>query len=51
MPPHLEVMEIYWWELLAICHHPEMSCNHNHSDSGDIVFLIYHVTFGKTIFK
>ena len=40
-------MEIHWWELLAICHHPDMSYNHNHSDSGDIVFLIYHVTFAK----
>ena len=37
-------MRIYGWELLAVCHHPDKSCDYKYCDSGDIMFLICHVT-------
>ena len=45
------VMQIYVWELLAICHHPDKSCDHKHCDSEGIMFLIFHVTFREHMFK
>ena len=43
-------MQIYGWELLAACDHPDRSCSHKHCDSGDM-FLICHVTSHKHMFK
>ena len=40
-----------WVELPALCHHPDKSCDHGHYDSGDIVFLICHVTSREHMFK
>ena len=37
-------MQIYGWELLKVSPHLGKSCEHRHYDSGDIVFLICHVT-------
>ena len=37
-------MRIYRWELLAICHQPDETCDHKHCYSADIMFLICHVT-------
>ena len=44
-------MNIYRWELLTVCHHPGKCCEHRHCDSGDIVFLNYHVTSREDMFK
>ena len=44
-------MEIYWWEHIVVCHYPDKSCNHKHCDSGDITFLICHVTSREHMFK
>ena len=35
-------MQIYGWELIAVCHYPNKSYDHKHCDSGDI-FLICQV--------
>ena len=43
-PSHWEVMQIYGWELLIVYHHSGKLCDHRHCVSGDIMFLIYHVT-------
>ena len=43
-PYYWGVMEIYGWELLKVCPHLSKSCEHRHYNSGDIVFLICHVT-------
>ena len=48
--PHWWVMQIYGWELLAVCHRHK-SYDHKHWDSGDVVFLIFHVTSIEDIFK
>ena len=42
-PPHFEVMRIYGWELLALCHHPDKFGDHRHCDTGDAMFLMCHV--------
>ena len=42
-------MRIYRWELLAVCHHPDKSCDHRHCDCGDIMFLICHMTSRKRV--
>ena len=34
-----------------MCHHLDKSCEHRHYDSGDIVFLICHVTSRADMFK
>ena len=44
-------MQIHEWELLAVCHHTDKSCDHNHCNSGDIMFLICHVTSREHMFK
>ena len=44
-------MRIYVWELLAVCHHPEKSCENEHCDSEDKIFLIFHVTSREHMFK
>ena len=44
-------MRIYRRELLAICYHPDESCEHKHCDSGDIMFSICHVTSREYMFK
>ena len=41
------VILIYGWGLLAVCHHPDKSCDH----SEDIMFSICHVTSRKHMFK
>ena len=30
---------MYWLKLLTVCHHPGISFEQRHCDSGDIVFL------------
>ena len=42
-------MQIYGWELLAVCYHPDKSCD-QHCDSGGM-FLICHVTSREHIVK
>ena len=37
-------------DLLTVCHHPGTSCEHKHCGSGDIVFLIRHVTSHENMF-
>ena len=44
-------MRIYGWKLLTVCHHPDKSCDHKYCDSGDIVFLIRHITSRELMFK
>ena len=44
-------MKIYGWKLLAICHHPDKSCDHKQYDSGDKMFLICHLTSYEHVFK
>ena len=34
----------YGWELLAVYPYPDTSCDHKHCDSGDTIFLIFHMT-------
>ena len=29
-------MQIYGWNLLAVCHHPDRFCDYWHCDCGDI---------------
>ena len=43
-------MQIYGWELLAVCHRYKFY-DHKHWDSGYAVFLIFHVTFIEDMFK
>ena len=35
---HLEVMRIYEWELLVLCHCADRSCDHRHCDRENIFF-------------
>ena len=42
--PHWGCMKIYWWKLLTLFHYPGKSFKHRHCDSGDIVFLTWHIT-------
>ena len=44
-------MRIYGWQILALCHQPDKSCDHKHYDSGYIMFLICHLTFPEQIFE
>ena len=32
------VMQIYWQELLAVCHGPDKFCDHKHCHSGGIIY-------------
>ena len=41
-------MQIYGWELLKVCHHLGKSREHRHYDSGDLIFLIRHVSLANT---
>ena len=41
----------YGWELLAICHRPDKSCDHKHCDSGDLMLLVFQVTSREHMFK
>ena len=50
-PPHSGVIQIYAWELRAVCHHHYKSCEHKHRDSGGIMVLIFHVTSREHMFK
>ena len=50
LPLNWGVTQIYKWELLAVCHYPAKSSDHNHCDSVDM-FLICHVTSCEHIFK
>ena len=50
-PFHCGVMQIYGWQLLALCHHPHKLCDHKHCGSGDKKFLICHVTSRQHMFK
>ena len=34
LPLNWEVIRIYEWELFALCHHPDKSCDHKRCDSG-----------------
>ena len=43
IPPHWRIIQIYEWELLAICYHYDKFNGHKHHDSGDM-FFICHVT-------
>ena len=43
-------MRIYGWELFAVCHHHDKSCNHKYYDSGNM-FLIHHETSREHMFK
>ena len=36
---HWGVVQIYQWELLAVCPHPEKFSDHRHCDSGDVFNL------------
>ena len=49
-PLHWGIMQIFRWELLVVCHHPDKSCDHKHCDSGD-KFLICYLTSCEHIFK
>ena len=42
---------MYSWEFLALYHHPDKSCDHKHCGSGDIMFLVCHVTSPGHMFK
>ena len=44
-PPHWGVMQIYVWELLAICQHPDKFCDHWHSDRKYIFNLSHDLTW------
>ena len=48
--PHWEVMRIYGWELIALCHYPDKPCDYKHCDGGNI-FLIYQVTSREHVQK
>ena len=41
-------MHINEWELVAVFHHPDSSCDHKHCDSGGVMFLICEATSRKT---
>ena len=43
-------MQIYGWELLAVCHHPDKFGDHRHCESGGRC-LICHVTSYVHMFK
>ena len=45
------MIQIYGWEFLAVCNQPDKSCDPKHCDSGDIMFLICHVTSCEHMFK
>ena len=44
-------MQIYGWQLLVLCHHPDKLCDHKHCEGGDKKFLICHVTSRQHMFK
>ena len=43
-------MQIYGWNVLLVCHHPDQSCDRNHCNRGGI-FLICHVTSHEHMLK
>ena len=51
MTTSLRVMQIFGWELLVVFHDPDTPCDHTHCDSGDIMFLICHMTSRERMFK
>ena len=44
-------MQIYGLEFFVVCHHPYKSFDHKLCDSGDIMFLIRHMTSREHRFK
>ena len=40
-----------WMGLFVIYHDPNNSCDQNHRDSGDLMFLICHVISGEKMLK
>ena len=49
--PHWWFIRIYGGKLLAVCHQPDKSCDHEHWDNGEILFLICHVTSRELCLK
>ena len=50
-PPPWGVIGISGRELLVVCHHFGMSCDHKYYDSEDVIFLICHLNSREQIFK
>ena len=48
---HWGVMQIYGWKLLAVCHHPDKSCDYKHWYGENIVLLICHLSSREHMFK
>ena len=51
MTTSLRGMGTSGWELYEVWYYPGKSCDHKHCDSGDIVFLICHVTHREHMLK
>ena len=50
-PAHWGIMWIHGCELLAVCHHPDKFGGHKNCDSGDIKYLICHITSQNQVFE
>lgn len=47
----LRVHASLWWDLLMVCHHRHKPYDHNHYDSGNIMFLICNIILREYILK